>query len=257
MALTTRLSLPYPADADPADVPTWMRNLAVLLDDIVATDAQGPIASRPAAGRRGALYTSTNEGTKPVVYRDDGTAWYRLDSIDWKPGDIKFTSRDDLEAGFLWARGQNESRTTYADLWAEYGTRYGAGDGSTTFGMPDSRGRNLVGLDTGAVALAGAAALGAKGGAQSVLLTAAESGMRSHGHGISDPGHTHQDAMTSGAGAFTTAPLLAPHNNNIVAAWADAVATTGVTVQAAAASDAQAAHSNVQPFITVNVMVKY
>jgi len=83
MTDTTRLGLPYPADADPADVPTWMRNLATELDALIPSDAQGAIGSRPATHVRGALYTSTNEGVQPVTYRDDGTAWRRLGYIPY------------------------------------------------------------------------------------------------------------------------------------------------------------------------------
>lgn len=41
--------------------------------------------------------------------------------------------------GFLFADGSAISRTTYADLFAVIGTTYGAGDGSTTFNLPDKR----------------------------------------------------------------------------------------------------------------------
>lgn len=50
-------------------------------------------------------------------------------------------------AGWLLCYGQAVSRTTYADLFALTGTVYGVGDGSTTFNLPDYRGRALVGLD--------------------------------------------------------------------------------------------------------------
>ena len=49
--------------------------------------------------------------------------------------------------GFLLAIGANVSRTTYARLFAVFGTSYGVGDGSTTFGTPDLRGRTIFGLD--------------------------------------------------------------------------------------------------------------
>jgi hypothetical protein len=60
--------------------------------------------------------------------------------IPLKTGDILRSSRYfmDLEGeGFLPASGQEVSRTTYADLFAEIGEGYGAGDGSTTFNVPD------------------------------------------------------------------------------------------------------------------------
>lgn len=50
-------------------------------------------------------------------------------------------------AGFLKANGAAVSRTTYADLFGKIGTTYGAGNGSTTFNLPDARGDFLRGLD--------------------------------------------------------------------------------------------------------------
>ena len=48
---------------------------------------------------------------------------------------------------WLICNGQAVSRTTYADLFAVIGTSYGAGDGSTTFNLPDKRGKVSVGLN--------------------------------------------------------------------------------------------------------------
>lgn len=50
-------------------------------------------------------------------------------------------------AGWLLCYGQAVSRTTYAALFAAIGTLYGSGDGSTTFNVPDPRGRAIVGKD--------------------------------------------------------------------------------------------------------------
>lgn len=54
---------------------------------------------------------------------------------------------DTLPGLCIWADGRNVSRTTYAALFAKWAAKYGAGDGSTTFGMPDLRGRALAGRD--------------------------------------------------------------------------------------------------------------
>jgi microcystin-dependent protein len=48
---------------------------------------------------------------------------------------------------WLLCYGQNVSRTTYASLFAVIGTTYGSGDGVTTFGLPDLRGRAIFGKD--------------------------------------------------------------------------------------------------------------
>lgn len=52
-----------------------------------------------------------------------------------------------LPSGCVWLEGSTVSRTTYANLFAIYGTTYGAGDGSTTFVLPDFRNRAIWGSD--------------------------------------------------------------------------------------------------------------
>jgi microcystin-dependent protein len=54
---------------------------------------------------------------------------------------------DVLPDGCVWADGRNVSRSTYAALYAKWADKYGAGDGSTTFGIVDMRGRGLIGRD--------------------------------------------------------------------------------------------------------------
>lgn len=49
--------------------------------------------------------------------------------------------------GFLFCYGQAISRTTYAALFTEIGTTFGVGDGTTTFNVPDARGRVAAGKD--------------------------------------------------------------------------------------------------------------
>lgn len=57
-----------------------------------------------------------------------------------------------LPAGFLARDGAAVSRTTYASLFNVIGTTFGVGDGSTTFNVPDSRGRDTIGAGTGTLA---------------------------------------------------------------------------------------------------------
>jgi microcystin-dependent protein len=52
-----------------------------------------------------------------------------------------------VPTGFVKCNGQALSRTTYAALFAAIGTTYGAGDGSTTFNVPDTRGEFIRCLD--------------------------------------------------------------------------------------------------------------
>lgn len=62
-------------------------------------------------------------------------------------GTIIFYPKSTLPTGFLKANGAAVSRTTYAALYAVIGTTFGAGDGSTTFNLPDLRGEFLRGWD--------------------------------------------------------------------------------------------------------------
>ena len=55
-------------------------------------------------------------------------------------GDFKFSYRSSV-TGWLLCNGAAVSRTTYADLYAVIGTKFGTGDGSTTFNLPDMRGK--------------------------------------------------------------------------------------------------------------------
>lgn len=77
--------------------------------------------------------------------RADGTPLTTPISIP--TGTVLQTAVTAAPAGFLLCYGQAVSRTTYADLFSAIGTGYGAGDGSTTFNVPDLRGRVVAGKD--------------------------------------------------------------------------------------------------------------
>lgn len=64
-------------------------------------------------------------------------------------GEVAFFARATPPSGWLKANGAAVSRTTYAALFAAIGTTFGAGDGSTTFNLPDLRGEFLRGVDDG------------------------------------------------------------------------------------------------------------
>jgi len=116
-----------------------------------------------------------------------------------EPGTIVDYSGVALPPKYLWPNGQAVSRTTYAALFANLGTAHGAGDGSTTFNIPDVCGCVVVGRDNmggaakGRLTVAGSGidgtVLGARGGSESTTLTQAQ--MPVHAHGVSDPTHTH------------------------------------------------------------------
>jgi microcystin-dependent protein len=113
--------------------------------------------------------------------------------------------------GWLLCYGQAVSRTTYAALYSAISTTHGVGDGSTTFNVPDCRGRTVAGKDdmggTSANRLTNQTGgidgdtLGATGGTETHTLTTAQ--LASHNHTATDAGHTHT-ATDSGHGHGTT-----------------------------------------------------
>ena len=131
-------------------------------------------------------------------------------------------------AGWLLCNGANISRTTYAALFAVLGTTYGAGDGSTTFALPDMRGR--VGVGIGA---SGVNTLGQKGGKQTHVLSENEM-----------PVHKH------GKGGYATA--VGTGDNYYAGVQAPTVYGAGNTENAGGGL----AHINMQPYIGINYIIK-
>jgi len=143
---------------------------------------------------------------------------------------------------YLFCNGAAVSRSTYSNLFTAIGTDYGVGNGSTTFNIPDLRGRVIAGQDdmggTSANVLTDAQAdqLGGTLGEEDHTLTVNE--MPSHTHGLiidrATPGSTANDFGTSGGNA-----------NNVSSGSGNTSATGG-----------GAAHNNVQPTIILNYIIK-
>jgi len=115
-----------------------------------------------------------------------------------------------IPIGYLLCDGSAVSRTTYSNLFSVIGTYYGAGDGSTTFNLPDLRGRAPFG-----VGASGIVNIGEKGGEQMHTLTVAE--MPSHNHSLRNTGTTASPSSgyAAGRGSGWTGYTGGnkPHNN--------------------------------------------
>jgi microcystin-dependent protein len=122
-------------------------------------------------------------------------------------------------SGWLMCAGQAVSRSTYAALFTALSTTYGVGDGSTTFNLPDLRGRVPAGVDnmggsaasrlTNAV-LTASNTLGATGGAQTHTLDSSQIPAHSHpntlgSNTVAATSHTHgSSGLTAGMNMFNT-----------------------------------------------------
>jgi microcystin-dependent protein len=69
--------------------------------------------------------------------------------VEGIPGQITAYGGDAAPTGWFLCDGSAVSRVTYADLFTAIGTKYGVGDGSTTFNVPNLKGRFPIGLDSG------------------------------------------------------------------------------------------------------------
>jgi hypothetical protein len=119
-----------------------------------------PLTGRPSG------FVGASDVTVRLVYTTTGNTWkwvdYRPVDPDSRYATPAMATAAVLPAGFIlpfagntaptgWlkANGQLVSRTTYAGLFAAIGTIYGAGNGSTTFALPDLRGEFVRGWDDG------------------------------------------------------------------------------------------------------------
>lgn len=97
--------------------------------------------------------------------------------------------------GYAVCDGSAISRSTYSNLFAVIGTTYGSGDGSTTFNVPNLKGRTIVAYDAGQTEFD---ALGKIGGATTHELTTAELATHSHSYSTPSGDGTHNHTGTIG-----------------------------------------------------------
>ena len=138
--------------------------------------------------------------------------------------------------GWLLCDGSAVSRTTYANLFSVLGTKCGAGDGSTTFNLPNIKGRSLVGVDPNDTDFN---VVGATGGEKTHTLTINEM-----------PSHNHSTVyMCSFEGGNQNTRTGYGYNEVALnkSSYGNSVSNTG---------EGQA-HNNLQPYIVMNYIISY
>ena len=175
---------------------------------------------------------------------------------------LPYTGSTAPNSNFVLCYGQAISRTTYASLFSLVSTTYGTGDGSTTFNVPDLRGRVIAGYDS----MGGSSAnrltnqsggvegdtIGAVGGAETHTLTEAQLAAHTHTASVTDPGHTHNYDQAQYTFASTNNATQVATSNS---ATATSSATTGITVSNANTGGG-GAHNNVQPTIILPYIMR-
>lgn len=216
--------------------PAWMQSGLWLHQD------------NPAAGKRA---LKLFDGTQDVRIGVLNPTAHTL-SMDCAPAGVVFDyAGTAAPAGFLLCYGQAISRTTYADLFAAISTTYGTGDGSTTFNIPDLRGRviagksNMGGSDAGN--LTGGGTLGGSLGGQSNTAATTVSGSASGtvSGGVSVTTATGGTAVyASGGGGMATG-----YDHNHAASF-----SVGASLSVSA-NGTSGAFSVVQPSLVLNKII--
>lgn len=175
-------------------------------------------------------------------------------TVTLAPGLIVDYGGTSAPSGWLLCDGSAVSRSTYSALFSAIGTNYGAGNGSTTFNVPDFRGRSGVGTGTGSGLTA--RSIGATGGEETHVLVTAE--LATHGHTLTDPGHVHTVGLpdmnppTGGAAAGVTGiGTSSATTDNFNNAAANHV--TGITM---ATTGSDTAHNTMHPFLVATKIIK-
>ena len=181
--------------------------------------------------------------------------------------------------GYLLCDGSAVSRTDYADLFTAIGTVYGAGDGASTFNLPDLSGRVVLGVSQ-------SHALGTTGGEATHTLTEQE--LPAHTHVV--PAHGHANDITATTPVLThtiTQPVYRYNHPNSKATQTSygvnnytstntltATRSTNLAIANHAATDCtvsgglgssdlvetgqtggSAAHSNMQPYVAISYVI--
>jgi microcystin-dependent protein len=205
-------------------------------------------------GAGGFSNTLVAPGTSGNLLTSNGTTWTSAAApTSFVSGMLMPYAGTTAPSGWLLCYGQAVSRTTYASLFSAISITYGSGDGTTTFNLPDFRGRIAAGQDnmggsaasrlTTAVSGVDGTTVGASGGDQR---------QQSHTHTatVTDPGHNHTFAsvgaaggagnIQSGGGTVTTPPT--------------STSTTGISV--ANSTTGAGSSQNVQPTLVVTYIIK-
>lgn len=183
-----------------------------------------------------------------------------------------------VPGGYLLCDGNAVSRSTYNRLFQTIAEIYGSGDGSTTFNLPDLRGRTPIGFGQGSGLTN--RLLGDIDGEETHTLTtdeipshnhtATSGSAGDHSHTINDSGHSHNTSNTVQKTGNNTPGSLDTTSNEIdninTGVTTSTTTTTGITINNAGSHTHEitvnntgggVAHNNMQPYIVINYIIRY
>jgi microcystin-dependent protein len=207
------------------------------------------------------------QGTPYVAVYNNSDAAFYLQGFYGNPYNVPLLAGMDYwdtitpNSSFIFPAGQAISRTTYAAAFARWGTTYGAGDGSTTFNVPDKTGRASVMKEAVATRLTAAAGgvdggtMGAAGGTQTQTLTLAQLPT-----GITSTNPAQPISVTSSL-AVATGPLdsRAPASGNTfgIQSFTGSVTTISSSGNSAISVTSNNTSGNAHPIVQPTIVCNY
>ena len=159
-------------------------------------------------------------------------------------GEIRMFAGNFAPRGWAFCDGQLLAVSQNDALFSLLGTIYG-GDGQTTFGLPDMRGRIPVHAGSGPGPGLSPRTLGAKGGAENVTLTVNQL-----------PSHNHGSFRASGDPAASVDPvgkvLGVPTSTDL---YADDLSPVNMSPNAITSKGGSQSHTNVMPFLCIHFII--
>lgn len=188
-----------------------------------------------------------------IITQNTSGSWIITSKPDINVGDVVEHYGTVIKRGYAWSNGQLLNRVTQGGLFAVVGTTHNAGDGSTTYGTPDKRGRTGFGKNDMGGAADAARITVPNSGVNGSLLGAAggDERLQTHNHGITDPTHVHtggRDGSAAGTGpGWGAGPTGLLSNLTPTGA-----SPTGITINNSGAGSS----GNLPPTIICNYIIK-
>ncbi|PIT52685.1 hypothetical protein BHC44_07010 [Snodgrassella alvi] len=145
------------ASSAPAAATADIAGVTKIIDSLNSNDKfsalsarQGKVLNDSKLDKDGTAKTADTASRLKTVRKINGVPFDGSMDINATPvGAVHYFAIDWAPTGWLKANGAAISRTAYANLFAALGTRFGAGDGKTTFNLPDLRGEFIRAYDNG------------------------------------------------------------------------------------------------------------
>lgn len=242
-----------------------------------ATALGGTLTVTGNAQFNGTLTVASGQTTTLGTRVDAGSVTYATTPV----GVIAPYAGDTAPNGWLLCDGSAVSRTTYSALFGIVATKYGTGDGSTTFNVPDLRARAPFGYKSADANFGATSSRNSGGGSATSTLTTNELPAHTHTYSLN---HTHASGASTGAdgshnhstqfslldgsssvdisnvkaGSMTSGRFVATINSSGVSNHTHtipAISYTGTGTSDSAGTGA--AFSNLPPYVVVNYIIKY